>query len=113
MWRTAALLIALPSFAHANEIAEVTGLVGALEKVSVIGLLIVACYFLSKEIIRARVHAHKLRNELVNCHQAREIWKTAFTQAKAECDHAGIKLDGISMTDMLAREERLLKPIDP
>lgn len=106
MWRFAALLtFASPALSQANEAAEVISLVGSFEKAGVVGVLIAGLWLAWGEIKRGRKLGHDLRGVLVNCHAAREMWKTAFFSR-------GAKPDDPEVRAMLDREAALLKPVD-
>lgn len=107
----AAALIAVLFFPGRVVAAEDVGsLIGAVDKLGTIGLLVVGCYFLAKEVIRQRNRAHAYQNILVNCHQAREMWKSGCVQAQAHCSAKGVELD-LDIQAMMTREEKLLQPL--
>lgn len=100
-----AFLSLTPALAHGADISEITGLVGLAEKMGVVAILVVALYISFREIMAGRGRAHALRNQLVNCNVAREMWKTAYFGTGTNAENPWVKT-------MLEREERLLQQLE-
>lgn len=81
---------------------ELAGLVPTLvevvSKLGVVGLLLVAMYFLVKELLR-------VRKELAGVYKKRDGWRLAYTICRGACDQANIKVDLSQLNDLLEEEK--------
>ena len=67
-----------------------------IEKLGVVGLLIIALGWLSYERVR-------LLKEATACYKSREKWRVAYAKCKAALEAANIKID---LTDLLENEDK-------
>lgn len=69
-------------------------LAAIVEKLGVVGLLLVAVTWLVYERMR-------LLKEVVSAYKQRDRWRLACTKYRDACDHHGIKVDTSDLTDLI------------
>ena len=78
----------------ADIVGSLPALAGLIEKAGVVGLLLIICAVLGREVWR-------LRGELTHQYALRDKYRMGFVIAKNECDRNNIKLDLSFMNDIL------------
>ncbi len=85
--------------------AALPTLSGLIEKAGVIGLLVIACAILVRELLRLRqeytTELTRLRGELANVYRQRDRARLALVKCQAALDNAGIRVDLSAVADII------------
>jgi hypothetical protein len=80
-------------------ISEIIEFAARVEKVGIVGFLVIACVVLG-------VALYKMRNELLSVYRQRDRWRLAYVKCRAALDYNKIPVDLSDLADLVGDEPK-------